>query len=142
MTAFRRDVFFYVVIVSVPTLLFQLLGWTWLSIPWVPIAMIGTGVVFIVGFKNNTAYNRLWEARQIYRRDCECQSFVGHLCDRLHHERKLRQRDRDGAANNPHTCRAPTHRVVARTAPSTACTETVGTHDQSVQPRIPKVLFC
>jgi putative membrane protein len=28
--------------------------------------MIGTGVAFIVGFKNNATYNRLWEARQIY----------------------------------------------------------------------------
>lgn len=31
-----------------------------------PIAAIGTAVAFIVGFKNNATYNRLWEARQIY----------------------------------------------------------------------------
>lgn len=50
----------------VPTALYQLLGWTWLAIPWVPIAMIGTAAAFIVGFKNNATYSRLWEARQIY----------------------------------------------------------------------------
>lgn len=62
----RRDIFFNLIIGTVPTVLYQFLGWTWLSIPWVPIAMIGTAVAFIVGFKNNATYNRLWEARQIY----------------------------------------------------------------------------
>jgi len=42
------------------------LGWTWLTIPWVPIALVGTAVAFITGFKNNATYDRLWEARQIY----------------------------------------------------------------------------
>jgi putative membrane protein len=46
--------------------LYALVGWTWLTIPWVPIAMVGTAVAFIVSFKNNATYNRLWEARQIY----------------------------------------------------------------------------
>jgi putative membrane protein len=27
---------------------------------------MGTAVAFIVGFKNNASYSRLWEARQIY----------------------------------------------------------------------------
>lgn len=62
----RRDILFYIVLGSIPTLLYQLLDWKWLTIPWVPIAMIGTAVAFIVGFKNNATYNRLWEARQIY----------------------------------------------------------------------------
>lgn len=62
----RRDIFFYLAWGAVPTLLYTLAGWTWLTIPWVPIAMIGTAVAFIVGFKNNATYNRLWEARQIY----------------------------------------------------------------------------
>ncbi len=62
----RRDIAFYIVLGTVPTLLYKLLGWTWLTIPWVPIAMIGTAVAFLVGFKNNASYNRLWEARQIY----------------------------------------------------------------------------
>lgn len=34
----------------------------WLSIPWLPMTVIGTAVAFYVGFKNNQAYDRLWEA--------------------------------------------------------------------------------
>jgi putative membrane protein len=62
----RRDIIWYLVLGSIPTLLYQVFDWKWLTIPWVPIAMIGTAVAFIVGFKNNATYNRLWEARQIY----------------------------------------------------------------------------
>lgn len=49
-----------------PTLLFLYLGWHWLAIPWVPVALIGTATAFISGFKNTQTYNRTWEARQIY----------------------------------------------------------------------------
>ncbi len=37
-----------------------------ISIPWVPISVIGTAVAFFVGFKNNQAYDRVWEARRIW----------------------------------------------------------------------------
>lgn len=36
------------------------------SIPWLPISIIGTAVAFYVGFKNNSAYDRMWEARKIW----------------------------------------------------------------------------
>lgn len=62
----RRDIIWYLIVGTIPTLLYQVAGWTWLTIPWVPIAAVGTAVAFIVGFKNNATYNRLWEARQIY----------------------------------------------------------------------------
>ena len=62
----RRDIIFYSIVGAVPTVLYAVVGWTWLTIPWVPIAMVGTAVAFIVSFKNNATYNRLWEARQIY----------------------------------------------------------------------------
>ena len=38
----------------------------WLNVPWIPISVIGTAVAFYVGFKNNQAYDRLWEARKIW----------------------------------------------------------------------------
>ncbi len=44
---------------------FTLLG-DWLVIPWLPLSVIGTAVAFYVGFKNNSAYDRLWEARKIW----------------------------------------------------------------------------
>ena len=36
------------------------------SIPWLPVSVIGTAVAFFVGFKNNQAYDRMWEARKIW----------------------------------------------------------------------------
>jgi putative membrane protein len=37
-----------------------------ISIPWLPVSVIGTAVAFYVGFKNNQAYDRMWEARKIW----------------------------------------------------------------------------
>lgn len=48
------------------TVLFEFLHWDWLHIPWLPLSVIGTAVAFYVGFKNNSAYDRLWEARKIW----------------------------------------------------------------------------
>lgn len=36
------------------------------SIPWLPVSIVGTAVAFYVGFKNNQAYERMWEARKIW----------------------------------------------------------------------------
>jgi ion channel-forming bestrophin family protein len=37
-----------------------------IAIPFLPVATIGTAVAFYVGFKNNSAYDRLWEARRVW----------------------------------------------------------------------------
>lgn len=37
-----------------------------LAIPFLPVATIGTAVAFYVGFKNNSSYERMWEARKIW----------------------------------------------------------------------------
>jgi len=37
-----------------------------ITIPWLPVSVIGTAVAFYVGFKNNQAYDRMWEARKIW----------------------------------------------------------------------------
>ena len=42
------------------------MGWRWLGISFVPVATIDTAVAFYVGFKNNQAYERLWEARKLW----------------------------------------------------------------------------
>jgi len=36
------------------------------NIPWLPVSVVGTAVAFYVGFKNNQAYDRMWEARKIW----------------------------------------------------------------------------
>lgn len=61
----RRSIYVLTILAAVPTVLYCL-GWKFVSVPWQPIAILGTAVAFIVGFKNNASYSRLWEARQIY----------------------------------------------------------------------------
>jgi putative membrane protein len=41
-------------------------GFIPIAIPWLPVSVIGTAVAFYVGFKNNQAYDRMWEARKIW----------------------------------------------------------------------------
>ncbi|MCE7042784.1 bestrophin family protein [Dyadobacter sp. CY312] len=62
----RRSIYALVLLAAVPTALYQVLGWKWIAIPWVPIALVGTAASFIAGFKNTQTYNRTWEARQIW----------------------------------------------------------------------------
>lgn len=37
-----------------------------LRIPWLPMSVIGIAVAFFLGFKNNSSYDRQWEARKIW----------------------------------------------------------------------------
>src|SRR3990170_4735453 len=53
----------YVLIIAI---LYQYTSLREFSIPWLPLSIIGTAVAFYVGFKNNQAYDRLWEARMIW----------------------------------------------------------------------------
>ena len=62
----RRDIYWFLFLAIVPTVLYEVVGWRWLTLPWVPIALVGTALAFITGFRNNASYDRLWEARQIY----------------------------------------------------------------------------
>ncbi len=39
---------------------------TFLALPFLPVGTIGTAVAFYIGFKNNQAYDRLWEARRLW----------------------------------------------------------------------------
>ena len=60
------SVFFFFSYSAFVCLLYAYFGWTFLAIPFVPVATIGTAVAFYVGFKNNSSYDRLWEARRIW----------------------------------------------------------------------------
>lgn len=62
----RRETIFFVILATVATALFELLNVKWLQVPLAPVALIGTAVAFIVGFQNNAAYDRIWEARKIW----------------------------------------------------------------------------
>lgn len=61
-----REIIFFTVYASIVTILFELVGIKWLQVPLSPVALIGTAVAFMVGFQNNSAYDRIWEARKIW----------------------------------------------------------------------------
>ncbi len=51
---------------SLVTLVYYFSNWKLLALPFLPLPLIGTAVVFYIGFKNNQSYDRLWEARKIW----------------------------------------------------------------------------
>ncbi len=62
----RRYIVQFLMISLIPVILFDVMHWKWLHLPWLPIGLLGTAVAFIAGFKNNASYDRLWEARKIW----------------------------------------------------------------------------
>ena len=62
----RWETMLFFVIALIPAILFEFFGLTWLQIPWTPIALVGTALAFVIGFQNNAAYGRIWEARKIW----------------------------------------------------------------------------
>ena len=62
----KREILFFFIFSTVVTVLYELLGIKWLQVPLAPVALIGTAVAFMVGFQNNAAYDRIWEARKIW----------------------------------------------------------------------------
>ncbi|MDO1499685.1 bestrophin family ion channel [Winogradskyella maritima] len=62
----RKETFFYLFYAGVITVLYKVFGFTFLNVPWTPVALIGTAVAFMIGFQNNSAYGRIWEARKIW----------------------------------------------------------------------------
>ena len=63
-TRFETFLFLVIILIWVAAYYFFDLGW--LKIPWTPLALIGTAVAFVIGFQNNSAYGRIWEARKIW----------------------------------------------------------------------------
>ncbi len=62
----RIEVLYFTIYATAITVLFEIVGFTFLQIPWAPLAVVGTAVAFIIGFQNNAAYGRIWEARKIW----------------------------------------------------------------------------
>ncbi|UJR82384.1 bestrophin family protein [Sandaracinus amylolyticus] len=46
----------------------EVLGWHWLRIPSVPVAIVGGALGIFVSFRTNAAYARWWEGRQLWGR--------------------------------------------------------------------------
>lgn len=46
----------------------EVLGWTWLKVPPLPVAVLGGALGIFVSFRTNAAYARWWEGRQLWGR--------------------------------------------------------------------------
>lgn len=62
----KRELIFFIVLATAYTIFYEILGIKWLQVPFTPVALIGTAVAFMIGFQNNAAYDRIWEARKIW----------------------------------------------------------------------------
>ena len=62
----RYETLFFMAYGTVIVALYYFLDLGWIKIPWTPLALIGTAVAFVIGFQNNSAYGRIWEARKIW----------------------------------------------------------------------------
>ena len=62
----RIETFKFLVLAIIPVVLYEVFDLKWLHLPWLPIALIGTAVAFVIGFQNNASYDRIWEARKIW----------------------------------------------------------------------------
>lgn len=62
----KRELIFFTVLATAITILYELIGIKWLQVPLTPVGLIGTAVAFMIGFQNNAAYDRIWEARKIW----------------------------------------------------------------------------
>ncbi|MDF1697209.1 MAG: bestrophin family ion channel [Saprospiraceae bacterium] len=62
----RFETLFFIAIITAWVAVFYFFDLSWIKIPWTPLALIGTAVAFVIGFQNNSAYGRIWEARKIW----------------------------------------------------------------------------
>lgn len=62
----RKSILLFTLWACAPVVALKGFGIEWLYIPWQPLSLIGIAVAFYLGFKNNTSYERMWEARKIW----------------------------------------------------------------------------
>ena len=62
----KKSILIFLVYDLLVVSLYHFMQWDALLIPWQPISLIGIAVAFYLGFKNNSSYERLWEARKIW----------------------------------------------------------------------------
>jgi putative membrane protein len=88
----RRNIFLLIILGTIPTVLYQLLGLTWLALPFTIIGLLGTATAFIITFRNQETYNRTWEARQIWGATMSASRSWAMMCrDFLHDADKAKE---------------------------------------------------
>jgi putative membrane protein len=62
----KKPVLFFLAYSTAITAIYFFLPVKFIAVPFTPITVVGTAVALYVGFKNNSAYDRLWEGRRIW----------------------------------------------------------------------------
>ncbi|WP_034257659.1 bestrophin family protein [Altibacter lentus] len=93
----RYETLLFITIITVFVGLYTFLDLEWLKIPWTPLALIGTAVAFVIGFQNNSAYGRIWEARKIWGGIVNISRtfgmYVKHMLSNEHVKEKLSEKE-------------------------------------------------
>jgi putative membrane protein len=76
----RRKLYVVLALAIVPVVLYQLLGQTWIALPWSVAVLLGTATSFIVGFKNAQTYTRAVEAQQVWTSIASVSRYWGTIC--------------------------------------------------------------
>ncbi len=61
----KKEIGLFLLIILVEVCIFYFSD-TIISIPFTPVALLGTAVAFVIGFQTSSTYNRVWEARKIW----------------------------------------------------------------------------
>jgi ion channel-forming bestrophin family protein len=61
-----RPVVVHIVIALAISLGYELAGFKWLSVPALPVSLLAAALGVLLGFRNNSAYERWWEARSLW----------------------------------------------------------------------------
>ena len=62
----KREILIFTLMSTAIVILYDVFDFKFVEVPWTPVGLVGTAVAFIVGFQNNAAYERVWEARKIW----------------------------------------------------------------------------
>jgi ion channel-forming bestrophin family protein len=62
----KKNIIITAILSSIVVIMYHHFDLKFIAIPFLPVSTIGVAVAFYVGFKNNQAYDRLWEARRLW----------------------------------------------------------------------------
>lgn len=85
----RRTIYVLVALNTVPAILYQISGLTWLTIPWGVIFLLGTAVALSAGFKTLQTYNRMEDAQRIWASIVSSSRIWGAACRDLVADREI-----------------------------------------------------
>ena len=62
----KLNIALFILISFAAWFLHDYMGYTWMALPLLPVSVLGGALAIFLGFRNNSAYDRWWEARKIW----------------------------------------------------------------------------